>query len=62
MELRHLTSPDYGVSSSGIYILDDDGLLVFAGPFGSEATAIGWITQRQEDLNRDRPVRGTPLH
>jgi len=47
MELLDLQPPDYGVRSTGIYIIDDDGLRVFAGPFESEATAIAWIIQRQ---------------
>ena len=48
MELLDLQPPDYGVRSTGIYIIDDDGLRVFAGPFESKATAIAWIIQRQE--------------
>jgi hypothetical protein len=31
MELLDLQPPDYGVRSTGIYIIDDDGLRVFAG-------------------------------
>ena len=51
MELLDLQPPDYGVCSTGIYIIDDDGLRVFAGPFESEAAAIAWIIQRQETMN-----------
>ena len=51
MELLDLQPPDYGVRSTGIYIIDDDGLRVFAGPFESESTAIAWIIQRQETIN-----------
>ena len=52
MELRQLEPPDYDVHTTGIYIVDDDGVRVFAGPFDSETTAIGWIVQRQQDMNR----------
>jgi hypothetical protein len=51
MELLDLQPPDFGVCSTGIYIIDDDGLRVFAGPFESEGTAIAWIIQRQETMN-----------
>jgi hypothetical protein len=40
MELLDLQPPDYGVHSTGFYIINDDGLRAFAGPFESEATAI----------------------
>jgi hypothetical protein len=46
----------------GIYIIDDDGLRVFAGPFASEATAIAWIIQRQETMNRHRSERTSAIH
>jgi hypothetical protein len=52
MELLHLEPPDYGVRTIGIYIIDDDGIGVCAGPFDSETAAIGWIDQRQEALIR----------
>ena len=52
MELRQLEPPDYDVHTTGIYIVDDDGVRVFAGPFDSETAAIGWIVQRQQDMNR----------
>jgi hypothetical protein len=57
MELLDLQPPDYGVRNTGIYIIDDDGLCVFAGPFESEPTAIAWIIQRQETINRHRSDR-----
>ena len=57
-----LQPPDYGVHSTGIYIIDDDGLRVFAGPFASEATAIAWIIQRQETMNRHRSERTSAIH
>jgi hypothetical protein len=50
MELLQLEPPDYGVPVTGIYIIDDDGVAVFAGPFESETAAIGWIDRRQEML------------
>ena len=62
MELLDLQPPDYGVRSTGIYIIDDDGLRVFAGPFESESTAIAWIIQRQETMNLRRPERASAIH
>jgi hypothetical protein len=62
MELLDLQPPDYGVHSTGIYIIDDDGLRVFAGPFASEASAIAWIIQRQETMNRHRSERTSAIH
>jgi hypothetical protein len=62
MELLDLQPPDYGVRSTGIYIIDDDGLRVFAGPFESEATAIAWIIQRQEAITRRRSQHASAIH
>jgi hypothetical protein len=62
MELLDLQPPDYDVRTTGIYIIDDDGLHVFAGPFESEATAITWIIQRQEIMNRHRSERTSATH
>ena len=62
MELLDLQPPDYGVHSKGIYIIDDDGLSVFAGPFESEAEAIAWIIQRQETLTRHRSRHALAIH
>jgi hypothetical protein len=50
MELLELDPPSYGVSTRGIYIIDDDGEQVFAGPFDSEIAAIAWINLRQQNL------------
>jgi hypothetical protein len=61
MELLQLEPPDYGVRATGIYIIDDDGLAVFAGPFDSETAAISWIDQRQENLNRQRSAHEPAL-
>ena len=36
MELLQLEPPDYGVRTMGIYIIDDDGIGVCAGPFDLE--------------------------
>ena len=52
MELLELEPPDYGVHTTGIYVIDDDGIGVRAGPFESETAAIRWIDQRQEILLR----------
>jgi hypothetical protein len=62
MELLDLQPPDYGACSAGIYIIDDDGLRVFAGPFESEATAIAWIIQRQETMNLRHSERTSAIH
>ena len=57
MELLQLEPPNYGVHIKGIYIIDDDGLAVLAGPFDSETAAIHWVDQHQENLNRQRSAR-----
>jgi hypothetical protein len=54
MEMLQLEPPDYGVHSSGNYIIDDDGTGVLAGPFKSERAAVEWINQRQEIVKQDR--------
>jgi hypothetical protein len=54
MELLHLEPADYGVHATGIYVIDDDGISVLAGPFESEAAALRWIDQRLEALRRNR--------
>jgi hypothetical protein len=59
MELLQLEPPDYGVRASGIYIINDDGISVLAGPFESETVAISWIDQRQEILIRTRPAHAS---
>ena len=56
MELLDLQAPDYGVHSTGIYIIDDDGVRVCAGPFESEAAAIVWIIRRR---GSNEPGRST---
>jgi hypothetical protein len=61
MELLQLEPPNYGVRTMGIYIIDDDGTGVCAGPFDSETAAIGWIDQRQEMLNRSSQSED-PIH
>jgi hypothetical protein len=61
MELLQLDAPDYGVTATGIYIVDDDGTDVLAGPFDSEPTALVWIAQRQENLIR-RSQTAAMLH
>ena len=54
MELLELDSPSYGVSTSGIYIIDDDGEHVCAGPFDSEIAAIAWVDLRQQNFVQRR--------
>jgi hypothetical protein len=54
MELLQIEPPSYGVHSSGIYIIDDDGTGVLAGPFQSENAAVEWINQRQEIVKQHR--------
>jgi hypothetical protein len=49
MELLELTPPDFGVERSGIYVLDDNGTLVLAGPFSDEAAALTWIEQTRAE-------------
>jgi hypothetical protein len=61
MELLQLEPPDYGVRTIGIYIIDDDGIGVCAGPFDSETAAIGWIDQHQETLKSCSQTKA-PLH
>jgi len=67
MELLELDPPSYGVSTRGIYIIDDDGEQVFAGPFDSEVAAIAWIDLRQQprsapavERRRDNALIGCP--
>ena len=43
MPLRYLTPPRSGVRLSGIYVLDDEGKRVLAGPFMSPREAVRWI-------------------
>ena len=43
MELLELTPPDYGVRTRGIYIIDDNGMRVCAGPFSTDTAAIAWL-------------------
>jgi hypothetical protein len=47
MELLALDPPAHGVNMTGIYIIDDDGIQVCAGPFHSETEALFWIEERQ---------------
>jgi hypothetical protein len=54
MELLQLEPPHHNVRISGIYVIDDDGTEVIAGPFESETAAINWIELRQEVLNNTR--------
>jgi hypothetical protein len=62
MELLELDSPSYGVSTSGIYVIDDDGEHVCAGPFDSEIAAIAWIDLRQQNFVRHRRSQDPRMH
>jgi hypothetical protein len=61
MELLQLEPPEHGVHITGIYIIDDDGIAVCAGPFDSASDAIASIEERQKALN-DRSARESALH
>lgn len=56
MELLQLEPPHYGVRTSGVYVINDDGTNVLAGPFESEFAAIIWIELRHEALSTRRWV------
>lgn len=43
MELLSLRWGEHGVAVPGIYVLDDEGEEILAGPFRTEADAVGWI-------------------
>ena len=55
MELLELRPPEFGVAKPGVYVVDDDGAQVRAGPFDNDAAALAWIEQRQRRLSRDVP-------
>ena len=57
MELLELIPPEFGVAEPGIYVVDDDGAHVRAGPFDNDAAALAWIEQRQRRLSRGVPDR-----
>ena len=62
MELLELDSPSYGVSTPEIYIIDDDGERVCAGPFDSEIAAIAWIDLRQQNFVEHRRLQNSGMH
>jgi hypothetical protein len=57
MELLELIPPEFGVAEPGVYVVDDDGAQVRAGPFPNDAVALAWIEQRQCRLSRGVPDR-----
>jgi hypothetical protein len=59
MELLELQPPEYGVQTSGIYIIDDDGRQVCAGPF---PTATDAIVSIESSLRILRPHHETRDH
>jgi hypothetical protein len=66
MELLKLRPPAFGIAAPGIYVLDDAGGAIYAGPFESEIAAIAWIeataparaASRRSDDPRDRASLG----
>ena len=62
MELLELDSPSYGVSTPEIYIIDDDGERVCAGPFASEIAAIAWIDLRQQSFVQHHSCKAPGMH
>ena len=61
MELLELRPPEFGVTKPGVYVVDDDGAQVRAGPFDNDTAALAWIEQRQYGLSRDVPDRAGAL-
>ena len=59
MEVLELESPSYDVS---VYIIDDDGEHVCAGPFDSEISAIAWIDLRQQNFVQHHRFQDTGMH
>ena len=57
MELLELMPPEFGVSESGVYVVDDDGVQVRAGPFDNDGAALAWIERRQHRLCLIVPYR-----
>jgi hypothetical protein len=43
VEVLDLTSEQEGAPVPGIYVIDDEGVGVMAGPFLNEAEALRWI-------------------
>ncbi|MDQ2741068.1 MAG: hypothetical protein M3Z66_02025 [Chloroflexota bacterium] len=43
MEVCDLSPGEFGVTVAGIYVVNEDGDRVLAGPFGAEADALAWI-------------------
>jgi hypothetical protein len=62
VELLELDPPSYGVTTRGIYIVDDDGEQICAGPFDSEIAAIAWINLRQQTIAQYRQLEDSPMH
>ncbi len=49
MELLELDPLQLGVTDTGVYVVDDEGAVILAGPFAHETDAIAWIVQIQAD-------------
>ncbi len=43
MEVLELDPPQLGVAEAGIFVADDDGTTILAGPFQHETEALAWI-------------------
>jgi hypothetical protein len=56
MEILELTPCELGVDSAGVYVVDDDGQHVLAGPFASEIAALIWINLTHEARVRSSTI------
>ena len=43
MELLELNPPEFGIAVPGVYVLDDAGAAICAGPFETDIVALAWI-------------------
>ena len=48
MEILELSPGELGVDSAGVYVVDDGGRHVLAGPFATEIAALVWINLTHE--------------
>ena len=55
MELLELTPSELGVTIVGIYVVDDDGAHVVAGPFETGDAALAWINNHQQGMLSPEP-------
>ena len=45
MEVLNLRVGQFGAPTTGIFVLDDGGNVIVAGPFATDAEALRWIEQ-----------------